>query len=43
MDNLISKSIFKEPIRHTAFFARNYFYVEKLNSLNVLSALYKYL
>lgn len=43
MHNLISKSMYKEPIRHTACFARNDFYVEKLNpSLNVLSALYKY-
>lgn len=43
MDNLISKSIYKEPIRQTACFARNDFYVEKLNfSLNVLSAPYKY-
>ena len=43
MHNLISKSIYKEPIRQTACFARNDFYVEKLNfSLNVLSAPYKY-
>lgn len=43
MDNVISKSIYKEPIRDTACFGRNDVYVEKLNSsLNVLSALFKY-
>lgn len=43
MDNLISKSMYKEPIRHTACVARNDLYVEKLNSsLNVLPALYKH-
>ena len=43
MDNLISKNLYKEPIWHTACFARNDFYVEKLkSSLNVLSAPYKY-
>lgn len=43
MDNLISKCIHEEPIRHTTCFARNDLYVEKLNSsLNMLPALYKH-